>query len=289
MSYIPKSCNGISGMTDEQIRLFYSLSQSTEHEGVKEYKTRIGNRIEDYFNTTGMSFSKAKNPKNARATKKKEIMKIVLESRSVDKDGYVPRAPTFEVFAMWCQMSIYKNISIQERKSNEYLKKGENLVTHVKTITVENHIDYKERYNDCKNELLKMTKKYDSEKSKNKKKRAETPERPKTPPVEKPPPKVKEVVKEVVKEEDPIFNESHSALITRMNNAKRLLLKKEFEDRHMNMFIHGVSNYYLENKCGDEVIKYVDSYFIELLEHSPSQEITDDFMVRYKKRLTTFQ
>ena len=289
MSYIPKSCNGISGMTDEQIRLFYSLSQSTEYEGMKEYKTRIGNRIEDYFNTTGMSFSKAKNPKNARATKKKEIMKIVLESRSVDKDGYVPRAPTFEVFAMWCQMSIYKNINIQNLKTIEYLKKGENLETHVKTITVENHIDYKEQCNEYKNELLKMTKKYDNEKSKNKKKRAETPERPKTPPVEKPPPKVKEVVKEVVKEEDPIFNESHSALITRMNNAKRLLLKKEFEDRHMNMFINGVSNYYLENECGDEVIKYVDSYFIQLLEHSPSQEITDYFMVRYKKRLTTFQ
>jgi len=85
------------------------------------------------------------------------------------------------------------------------------------------------------------------------------------------------------------FNEEeHQPLIIRMNNAKRLLIQKEFEDRHMNMFLNGVNTYYNDNDDSDEVVKYVDNYFIELLKHSPSQEITDTFMDRYKKRLTTF-
>tara|TARA_R110000803_G_scaffold27380_1_gene64051 strand:+ start:1304 stop:2161 length:858 start_codon:yes stop_codon:yes gene_type:complete len=284
MSYIPKSCNGISGMTDEQIRLFYSLSQSTDYEGMKEYKTRIGNRIEDYFNTTGMSFSKAKNPKNARATKKKEIMKIVLESRSADKDGYIPRAPTFELFAMWCHMSIYKNINIQQRKTIEYLKKGENLETHVKTITVENHIDYKEQCNDYKNELLKMTKKYDNEKSKNKKKRAETPERPKTPPAEKPPPpKVKEVVKEVVKECD-------STAKLRMNNAKKMMKNKCFTDLSMTMGLDGIMGYIseCEKDKQQDILEHTDNWIHEILKLTPSQEIKDILLDMYKKKSACF-
>ena len=283
MSYIPKSCNGISGVSDEQIRLFYSLSQSTEYEGMKDYKTRIGNRIEDYFKSTSMSFAKAKNPKNASATKKKEIMKIILESRSADKDGNIPRAPTFEAFALWCQMSIYKNISIQQSRCIENLKNGIIYETNVKTITIENNIDYKEQCNEYKSELLKMKKKYDNEKTKNKVKRAETPDRPKTPPLALRSPAVQEV-----QEDKPpqVIKECDKALKFRMTSANKMMKNKGFTDQSICNGMNGIMQYIIDSDKDkrEDMLEHTDKWLRDIQELAPSQEIKDTMSDIYTKR-----
>lgn len=283
MSYIPKSCNGISGVSDEQIRLFYSLSQSTEYEGMKDYKTRIGNRIEDYFKSTSMSFAKAKNPKNASATKKKEIMKIILESRSADKDGNIPRAPTFEAFALWCQMSIYKNISIQQSRCIENLKNGIIYETNVKTITIENNIDYKEQCNEYKSELLKMKKKYDNEKTKNKVKRAETPDRPKTPPL----PLRSPAVQEVQEDKPPqVIKECDKALKFRMTSANKMMKNKGFTDQSICNGMNGIMQYIIDSDKDkrEDMLEHTDKWLRDIQELAPSQEIKDTMSDIYTKR-----
>ena len=361
MSYIPKSINSFNGYHDDQIEMFYSLKQYEQYECLTQYKKRVGNNIETYFYELGCDFSTAKNPKNARATKKKEIMLIVENGLPMTDKGVYKRSPTYDAFCMWCQKKTSDALLNQYKKINENIKRGQEvqIVSEVKII--ERNIDYKLEYQKTLKELNRYKKMYDKERNINKvvnsdeeyeEDRVEKEiknilndivnnvvkeNKPKPPPAPTPKveePKVEEPKKEfhelswkemkvVLKEmnisEDELddiadnnenfkdrlnvaikwinkktnkiatFNEEdHKPLIIRMNNAKRLLIQKEFEDRHINMFLNGVSTYYCDNDDSDEVVKYVDNYFLELLKHSPSQEITDTFMDRYKKRLTTF-
>jgi hypothetical protein len=358
MGYIPKSINSFNGYHDDQIEMFYSLKQYEEHECLKEYKIRVGNNIETYFYELGFDFSTAKNPKNAKATKKKEIMLVVENGLPMTDKGVIKRSPTYDAFSMWCQKKTSDALLNQYKKMNENIKRGQEvkIVSEVKII--ERNVDYKVQYEKTFKELKRYKKMYDKERNINKIvnsdeedeevriekevknvvndiiKKVESENKPKVeePKVEEP--KVEEPKKEfhelswkemkvVLREmnisEDELddmtdnnddieqrrkcgiqwfnkktnkiatFNEEeHQPLIIRLNNAKRLLIEKEFQDRHMNMFFTGVYQYYKDNDDSDEVVKYVYNYFIELLKHSPSEEITNDFKDRYKKRLAIF-
>lgn len=355
MSYIPKSINSFNGYHDDQIEMFYSLKQYEQYECLTQYKKRVGNNIETYFNELGFDFSTAKNPKNAKATKKKEIMIVVENGLPMTDKGVYKRSPTYDAFSLWCQKKTSDALLNQYKKMNENIKRGKEIEIVSEVKIIERNIDYKLEYQKTLKELNRYKKMYDKERNMNKvvnsdeeyeedrvekeiknilndivnnvvKENTPTPA-----PAPAPAPKVKEfhelswkemkvILKEMNISEDELddivdnneiikdrenaaikwfnkknniietFNEEdHQPLIIRMNNAKRLLIQKEFEDRHMNMFLNGVFSYYKDNDDSDEVVKYVDSYFIELLKHSPSQEITDDFMDRYKKRLATFQ
>lgn len=356
MGYIPKNINSFNGYHDDQIEMFYSLKQYEEHECLKEYKIRVGKNIETYFYELGFDFSTAKNPKNAKATKKKEIMLVVENGLPMTAKGVYKRSPTYDAFSMWCQKKIAEALLNQYKKMNENIKRGQEvqIVSEVKTI--ERNVDYKVQYEKTFKELKRYKKMYDKERNINKVvnsdeedeevriekevknvlndivKKVESENKPRqaprqAPKVEEPKKEfhelswkeMKAVLKEMNISEDELddivdnndmtedrkkvaikwfnkktnkittFNEEeHKGLIFRMNNAKRLLIKCEFQDKHMNMFMNGVSTYYQDNDDSDEVVKYVDNYFIELLKHSPSQEITDTFMDRYKKRLTAF-
>ena len=384
MGYIPKSINSFNGYHDDQIEMFYSLKQYEEHECENEYKIRVGKNIETYFYELGYDFSTAANPKNAKATKKKEIMLVVVNGLPMTAKGVIKRSPTYDAFSMWCQKKIAEALLNQYKKINENIKRGKEIQIVSEVKTIERNVDYKVQYEKTFKELKRYKKMYDKERNMNKVvnsdeedeevriekevknvvndiiKKVESENKPKVeetkveepkveePKVEEPKveePKVEEPKVEEPKVEEPkkefhelswkemkvvlremnisedeldyivdnndasedrrkcgiqwfnkktnkivTFNEEeHQPLIIGMNNVKRLLIEKEFQDRHMNMFINRVSSYYNANDDSDEVVKYVDSYFIELLKDSPSQEITDDFMDRYKKRLTTFQ
>jgi hypothetical protein len=360
MGYIPKNINSFNGYHDDQIEMFYSLKQYEEHECLKEYKIRVGNNIEKYFYELGFDFSTAKNPKNAKATKKKEIMLVVENGLPMTDKGVIKRSPTYDAFSMWCQKKIAEALLNQYKKMNENIKRGKEIQIVSEVKTIERNVDYKVQYEKTLKEMKRYKKMYDKERNINKvvnsdeedeevriekevknvvndivkKVESENKLRQVPKPIPRQAPKVEEPKKEfhelswkemkvvlremnisedelddIVDNNDEIesrkkcatkwfnkktnkittFNEEeHQGLINRMNNAKKLLIKKEFQDRHMNMFLGSVYQYYVENDDSDEVVKYVYNYFTELLKHSPSQEITDTFMDRYKKRLATF-
>jgi len=263
----PKVINNINYRDDDEINVYFSIEQNTD-EDMFMYKARLTKLLNNYF-------SEAKNYKESSiAAQRSKYIGDILKGKLGNKVNH---------FQTWLNTK-------RTYWSREMMKKYNNNdnVVERKVITVEVNIDYKEKLEEAEALIKKL--KIENDKLRNMNKDLKKGVRIEIEESKEEESKEEESKVEECKEVDPAFNEEkHQPLIIRMNNAKRLLIKSEFQDRHMNMFINGVSTYYKDNDDSDEVVKYVDSYFIELLKHSPYQEITDDFMNRYKKRLATFQ
>ena len=256
----PKVINNINYRDDDEINVYFSIKQNSDEDMVM-YKSRLTKLLNNYF-------SEARNYKDSSiAAQRSKYIGDILKGKLGNKVNH---------FQNWLNgKRTYWSLEMMKKYNN-----NDNVVER-KVITVEVNIDYKEKLEEAEALIKKLRieneKLRDMNKALKKGERIEIEEKP------------EESKEEESKVEDPTFNEEHQPLITRMNNAKRLLIQKEFQDKHMNMFMNGVNSYYQDNDDSDEVVKYVDNYFLELLKHSPSQEITDTFMDRYKKRLATFQ